>query len=430
MSQYAGPLKRAAKGQPLSALDHDSNLDAFDFRTGITPEDCGAGASYAEGIDDTAAVLAAMASERPVVLRRFYRVSNIKIPRLRGRKVVQGGGATTGLVGIDNTKPVLQTYDPSDLVDDYQYGPALRNFTIAGVGSCALAVGQTIGALIEDIHLCNDLNGTGDAWRRFVGADGFVFEETFGNTFRNLFTNGATISRSPFRINSTVLASIWDMLYTSNATDYLVDIDGARRELDTVTTNSGHGVLQFNTPTMQGAQKYSWRIANTRDMMINNQYSESNMGEALIVHGTANVSFHSCSFLNNNANRTHSIWIEDQGTGQTTNVSFENCVFPNKAIVLGEQLGPVRFTHCDVLGGGDFFPLIKKVPDLYSYDGASGTNSNLGVTVIQQKSNSSNNSEFIMKCGNWSFARLTMDASGNPQGSTPEVLPDITHGPY
>ena len=101
---YKPPHKRSNSISPLSAGQHDANIDTFDHRTFVTPEDFGAAPVYSATVDDTGHVQEALGSRGPVFLRRFYRVTNVYVPRLRGGMIIQGGGQLTGLIGSEQQK--------------------------------------------------------------------------------------------------------------------------------------------------------------------------------------------------------------------------------------------------------------------------------------------------------------------------------------
>lgn len=435
---YKPPHKRSNSVSPLSAGQHDANIDTFDHRTFVTPEDFGAAPVYGATADDTGFVQAALGSGRPVFLRRFYRVTNIYLPRLRGGMILQGNGALSGLIGSDSQSPaVLQTWDPNDAIsrqnrEFFQYYPIIRDFVIGGTAQCAMAVGGTVGGTIENIKLGNDILGAFAGQKTlFSGVDGFRFEETFGHSIRNVWTNGANISNIPFRICAAVLATTFENIYTSNICDYHIKISGERLLNTPFLNGAVPGKLAFISPTIQGAQKYGIWVDGYGDISFYNVYTEGNYGEVLCTRGGP-VNFYSTSFVHHNANRTHSIWLEKVGDGGLQEVNFNQCRFTAHPIVIGDAQGPFHFTDCSVLGGGDLFQYIRKVPLAYSNNGQQ-TRGSMPVTVTAaQASNSNNATQHIMKTngGAWTFARLQMDVSGNPVGSTPEIPPNVTFGKY
>ena len=102
-----GALTAAQRG--LQHRDDGAIAHSSHRKTAAQPE------TYDAGTDDTSFVQTALGTGRPVFLRRFYHVTNIYLPRLKGGVVVQGNGSLSGLVGSDfNSPAVLQTWNPND----------------------------------------------------------------------------------------------------------------------------------------------------------------------------------------------------------------------------------------------------------------------------------------------------------------------------
>ena len=190
-------------------------------------------------------------------LRRFYHVTNIYLPRLKGGVVVQGNGSLSGLVGSDfNSPAVLQTWNPNDpdsLRNDFSVLPGLMpSFVIAGTAQCALAVGGCVSDMIENVENCLNNNignfGGGPSINhfKFTGVDGFRFEKTFGHSCKGLWTTGATIQNIHFRIGAAVLATTFKISTRPSLTDYHVCKISGERILGTPFQNGAvPGKLAF-----------------------------------------------------------------------------------------------------------------------------------------------------------------------------------------
>ena len=260
-----------------------------------------------------------------------YRLSDTL--KTRAGTTLKGSGCRTVFVAeLDNTKPAILTYSGSG--EPTAPNQNIGDFTVVGTAKCAVAFSHFTVSSASNIALeSND-------GRRFTGIEGFAFEYFWGSNFKNLFTNGAVISFSPFVVNEVVLASVFENLYTSNISCvYCLWIDGRRKDYSTGSA-IGNGRLKFIVPTLQGATNYGVYVTGYTNIEFDVTYSENIEKVAHIDKGSSNITFRGGLLIAKNT-ADHVIYIGNSDAGD------------------GRLVGPVNFdkVHFDpdlpfIMGGG------------------------------------------------------------------------------
>lgn len=290
----------------------------------VTPDQFGA---PGQGNDETAYVEAAIASGMPVFLNRFYDVTNVQFPaNVDGITILGAGPTVSGLKGTDaNSEAILQTFEPGSTADSIGHNCA--NFSVIGYGKRGVAVCQVINSNFEMVHTTG---GTGQSPNTFVGGVAFVLECTFGCGFKNI-QMGSGATKCDFQVNATVLDTMVDMLYTNNANvQHHIDINQERKEIAEQQA-AGHGVITFNTATLQGARGYAVKIGGTYSAKFHNMYFENVVG-AIMVLDCDHLYIDGSEITSNSAG--HAVWIDQSKGGATYNVEFVGCTI-ERPIVMG-----------------------------------------------------------------------------------------------
>jgi hypothetical protein len=362
----------AASGASDNHLTTAGGLKLYvtpDARGFVTPDQFGAPGG---AVDETSYVQAALNSAFSVSLLRFYRVTSVKFPARAGMVLVGANANGCGLQGTSaGAAYVLATFDPTQTtVYGYHY---IANFAVKGVGLRAVAVGQTVNTLMENINAST-----------FTGTDGFVFEESFSNTFVNLTTGGLTTGVD-FKVNATNLDTTWEMCYTNNAVvKYHLDINSGRREI-CLAQNAGFGQLTFRKFTAQGARRYGIAIrASLGSITFDDPYFENCISNMFIAGRDVNV----INTLLDKTSATHMIWIDQTDSGTVQSVNFSNCYIGGTAKIIVGCATNVTFNGCKLSGDLTPYARIERASTNYvfaPYDGAR-TAVNVGVTREDKRS--------------------------------------------
>lgn len=169
------------------------------------------------------ALVAALAAHNSVYVPEglFNTATQIDIPQ---RKSLNGCGYGSRINAIGVTGSVISLAALN--------GPS-------GASGLRITGNATVGLTVNNCQLLKVDNITLDG---LTATNGFVFKSTWGSSFRDLRTNGATISRANFEFLDEVNSCVFDNLYTSNISEYNFLYNG-----------TGHGNT-FNTPTAQGGR--------------------------------------------------------------------------------------------------------------------------------------------------------------------------------
>lgn len=121
-----------------------------------------------------------------------------------------GAGGKTRIVADDVAGPVIAVTG-APFVDGQQL---IDGFRLSGKAKAGVHIDGGITMVMNNISL----NG-------LVCDDGFIFENTFGSTYSNLWTNGATIANACFLVGQAFNANDCRNWYTSNRSIYGLYID-------------------------------------------------------------------------------------------------------------------------------------------------------------------------------------------------------------
>jgi hypothetical protein len=342
--------------------------------------------------DDTAAIQAAFDTGLPLfVPEATYKITaTLKTKRYAN---IVGAGRDSNFVASGVTGPVILTYPGTgETYADYQY---LAGFNISGTATCAVAFAHFRNSTAERITL----NG-------FTGTDGFVFEYLWGCRFPSLSTEDATISRACFKINKTVLDSLWDVPYTSNFCDFNFYIDANVQEYST-GTGAGFGKLCFQIPTAQGAEVAGFCIRNTGigSVTIANMYME-NVYIPVIIQGDAvmgawSIALRDCDLIPN-AGAPFSLFAHKVGAMTIAG----GIVGQTEPVVFGGTSGQVTINGLHRTGNLPLWPLIHRTSD---------TPSNMPLSILPQNDASTTQwSTLILKHKGygWGFYEMAVDGAG------------------
>jgi hypothetical protein len=182
--------------------------------------------------DDTNAFTLALAAASCVhVPAGSYKItSTIQVPT---RKTLQGVGYASRLVASSVVGPVIGIGNGGASAPTRV---TVSGFNITGTATSGLQVNLADGLRVEDISL-----------EGLTATRGFVFKRTWSSSFRDLMTNGATISGECFAVGQDFNANDCANWYTSNfcSTNVLLDgsLDGG--------IGASHG-SNFQNITVQG----------------------------------------------------------------------------------------------------------------------------------------------------------------------------------
>ena len=199
--------------------------------------------------DDTAAFNAALAAADEVIVPAgIYKVtSTISIPQ---RKSLKGVGYKSRLAATIASGAVISITSGN--------GPTeVSGFRITGTATTGVSVNNAQTLIVDNISL-DGLTAT----------DGFIFVSSWGGSFSNLWTNGATLSNACFICGQDFNANDCRNWYTSNRATYSILIDGSY--------NGGTGVSHGSTWTMMCVQStlYGIYVGSYQGGTVNGVYSE------------------------------------------------------------------------------------------------------------------------------------------------------------
>lgn len=385
----------------------------------VTPDQFGA---PGQGNDETAYVEAAIASKLPVFLNRYYDVDNVQFPNgIDGVTIVGAGPNMSGLKGRNTeSEAILQTFESGQT--SYTGGIHLTNFGIIGYGKRGLAAVQLINSTIEHVHFVSG-GDNGQSPNAFWGEDTVVLETCFGNVFSDIQC-GAGSSRSDFRVNACVLDTIVNMLYTNNASiPHHIEIDQSRYEIATLQS-PGHGLITFNTPTLQGARGYAIKITSSFSVKFHNIYLENVVGAILSLD--CDHLYVDGSEIGSNSD-AHCIWLDQSRGSISYAADFVGCQI-DEPVVVGSGTIAVNF----VGGKGCDIADVLFVDNTYKVSGPTAVGGSNGVALSHTSSyEGSGGSSIGIRCSNGGkHAKLTVAEDGTVSGGTPFSNAYVDHFPH
>lgn len=376
----------------------------------VTPDQFGA---PGQGNDETTYVNAAIASGLPVMLNRFYDVTTAFFPsNVDGITLIGASMSSSGLNGInDNSVAVLQTFETGSALDSGRH--YIGGFQIKGKGTRGLAICQIINSTIENIGVFN------------TGKDAVVLETCFGNVISNIETGWrADPSGVDFKVNACVLDTIVNMLYTNNANaQHHIQIDGGVYEVADQRA-AGHGLITFNTPTLQGARGYAIKIASSFSVKFHNIYLENVVGAILSLD--CDHLYVDGSEIGSNSD-AHCIWLDQTRGSISYAADFVGCQV-DKPVVVGSGTRTVNF----IGGKGCDIQDVLFVDNTYKVSSATGVGGSTGVALSHTSSyEGSGGSSIGIRCSNGGkHAKLTVAEDGTVSGGTPFSNAYVDHFPH